>query len=317
MNMLLNTTPVMSSELDKKHWNLQQTPLKMALDQMEEQLRNMFHEVGPEPTYTMAQIVEQLKSFDKKDAIAATGYGVAGVSGYAATGEIAVNKIIHLMRELYNEAVTKFGKKVVHTAKANNLKQMELFLKGHPKHLELMKHLKELPKMLLPKGGYTSIIPNTTYPRAGFFRKHMSLPLKKWHNPSQYVNRMAKQLNRRVQMFKGIGKGATWYVPALLGVASVATAPPEQRWRAVFEEGFGVLGGALGTKTGVAAGLGIVFVLGLGPVGLFVAVFVCASAGGIIGMKGGQWGGGKIYDATQNLGGRIYHSGEELLGFLQ
>jgi hypothetical protein len=191
---------------------------------------------------------------------------------------------------------------------------MEQFLKGHPKYLELMKHLKELPKILLPKGGYMTVNPNTAHPKASFFRKHVSLPLKKWHNPSQYVGRMAKQLNRRVQMFKGIGKGATWYVPALLGVASVATAPPEQRWRTAFEEGFGVLGGAAGTLAGQAVGLGIVAVLGLGPVGLFVAVVVCTTVGGIGLMKVGQHVGGKIYDIGTQLGnGQIIHSPEKLL----
>jgi hypothetical protein len=180
-----------------------------------------------------------------------------------------------------------------------------------------MKHLKELPKILLPKGGYMTVNSNTAYPNASFFRKHISLPLKKWHNPSQYVGRMAKQLNRRVQVFKGIGKGATWYVPALLGVASVAAAPPEQRWRTAFEEGFGVLGGAAGTYLGGLAGLGIVAVFCLGPVGMFVAIVVSTTIGGIGLMKGGQWVGGHLYDATNNLGGRIYRSGEELIGYLQ
>jgi hypothetical protein len=57
---------------------------------MEKQLQDMFHEIGPEPTCAMAQIVERLTSMDEKDAITATAYGVAGVSGYAATGETAV-----------------------------------------------------------------------------------------------------------------------------------------------------------------------------------------------------------------------------------
>jgi hypothetical protein len=163
-----------------------------------------------------------------------------------------------------------------------------------------------------------TVNPNTAHPNASFFRKHVSLPLKKWHNPSQYVGRMAKQLNRRVQMFKGIGKGATWYVPALLGVASVATAPPEQRWHTAFEEGFGVLGGAFGTHLGGLAGVGIVAVLGLGPFGLFVAVFICASAGGILFMKGGQSLGNKVYDYGAQLGnGQIYHSPEKILEVLK
>jgi hypothetical protein len=118
-------------------------------------------------------------------------------------------------------------------------------------------------------------------------------------------------------MFKGIGKGATWYVPALLGVASVAAAAPEQRWRTAFEEGFGVLGGAAGTKFGGLAGIGIVAVLGLGPFGLFVAVFVCASAGGIVGMKIGQGFGDKVYDIGDRFGDRVFYSPDEVIGISQ
>jgi hypothetical protein len=302
VNMLLNITPVKLSEMDIKHWNLQQTPLKTSLDQMEAQLRDMVHTVGPETAFSMAQIVERIKSLDKTDAVSAAGYGVAGLSGYAATGELTVNTINQLMRELHKEAIEKFGKKALHTANTKYLRQMEHFLNGHPKYVELMKNLKKLPKILLPKGGYTTVTAHTNYPNARFVHSHISVPLKKWTNPSQYVNRMAKQLNRRVKMFRRLGRWGTWYVPALLGVASVATAPPEERWRTVFKEGFGVLGGAFGTKVGLFAGLGIVTVLGLGPVGLFVAVFVCTTAGGIIGMKGGQWGGAFIILVRNYLG---------------
>jgi hypothetical protein len=56
-NMLLNTTPNLLSEMDVNHWNLQQTPLKTTLNQTEGQLRDMIYEVGPEPAFTMAQIV--------------------------------------------------------------------------------------------------------------------------------------------------------------------------------------------------------------------------------------------------------------------
>jgi hypothetical protein len=83
----------------------------------------------------------------------------------------------------------------------------------------------------------------------------------------------------------------------------------------LFEEGFGVVGGAIGTHAGAALG-GIIAlsILGLGPFGFFVAVFIFASAGGILGMEAFKWGGGKIYDASENLGGRIYHSFDELVG---
>jgi hypothetical protein len=145
------------------------------------------------------------------------------------------------------------------------------------------------------------------------FRKHVSLPLKKWNNSTRYVNSMAKQLNGRISLFKGVGRYATWYVPAVLGVVSVAAAPPELKMRRLFEQGFGIIGGAFGTKLGTIAGLGIVAVLGLGPLGLFVAVFVCASVGGIAGMELFKWGGGRIYDASENHGGRIYNSCDELV----
>jgi hypothetical protein len=86
------------------------------------------------------------------------------------------------------------------------------------------------------------------------------------------------------------------------------------KMRTLFEEGFGVVGGAIGTKLGALAGLGIVAILGLGPFGLFVAVLICASAGGIIGMKTFKKFGAGIYDyGVQFDGSRIYHSPEQLL----
>jgi uncharacterized membrane protein YdjX (TVP38/TMEM64 family) len=74
------------------------------------------------------------------------------------------------------------------------------------------------------------------------------------------------------------------------------------------------VGGALGTKAGVAAGLGLVAFLSLGPLGLFVTVFICATAGGVIGSGLFKWGGGKVYDESVNLGDQIYHSIDELIG---
>ena len=100
------------------------------------------------------------------------------------------------------------------------------------------------------------------------------------------------------------------------------SAPPELKLRTVFEEGFGLVGGALGTMFGssaAAAGIGLMTLCGLciGPFGAFVLIFICASAGGIVGMETFKWGGGRIYDASDNLGGRIYNSFDELVGALQ
>jgi hypothetical protein len=163
---------------------------------------------------------------------------------------------------------------------------------------------------MLPGAGRLPII----CPAARHFRKHISLPLKKWSNSSKYVGSMVKQLNGRVNMFKNIGRGATWYVPATLGVISAATAPPELRMRTLFEEGFGVIGGAAGTKAGMIAGLGVIAILGIGPFGAFVAVFICASAGGIIGMELFKEGASAVYDYSAQFGnGQIYNSPGQLL----
>jgi hypothetical protein len=317
--MLLNITPAKLSEMEKHHWQIEQTPLKMSLDEMERQLRDMFEQSGPEPTWSMAQIVEQLKTcgaaVGTDDIITAAAYGTAGVSGHAAAGAMALNNVNALARELYSEAVEKFGVKMVHSKSANHLARMQNFLKGHPKYAQLMQHLKNLPKHLLPDGSFMTVNTQTNSAVARHFRKHVSLPLKKWGSSSRYVGSMVKQLNGRLSLFKNIGRGATWYVPATLGVISVATASPELRMRTLFEEGVGVIGGAAGTKLGVATGLGIVAILGLGPFGLFVAVFICASAGGMLGMEIGKNIGSGVYDLdTQLDSGRIFYSPENILG---
>jgi hypothetical protein len=103
-------------------------------------------------------------------------------------------------------------------------------------------------------------------------------------------------------------------VPAVIGLYSVAEAPPQTRIRTLFEEGFGVVGGALGTQLGMYAGIGLVTVLGLGPMGLFIAVFLCATSGGIIGNEIFKWGSKKFYDVSDGYSDRIYHSFEDVFG---
>ncbi len=104
-------------------------------------------------------------------------------------------------------------------------------------------------------------------------------------------------------------------MPAVIGLYNVYDAAPEVRVRTLFAEGFGVVGGAFGTKLGMAFGGFIALtVLGLGPLGFFVAVFLCASAGGIIGMEAGKATGTAIYDyGVQLENGRIYHSPDQLI----
>jgi hypothetical protein len=92
--------------------------------------------------------------------------------------------------------------------------------------------------------------------------------------------------------------------------------------RALFEEGFGVVGGAIGTMLGstvvASSVVGLLTFCGLclGPFGAFVVIFVFASAGGIIGMEAFKWGGSRIYDAKDRISNRIYYSAGELIGIL-
>jgi hypothetical protein len=143
--------------------------------------------------------------------------------------------------------------------------------------------------------------------------------LKKWNNSTKYVGSVAKQLNGRLSFFKRAGRFSTWYIPAALGMISVVTAPPELRLWTLFEEGFGVLGGAAGTYAGTAlGGLVAISILGLGPFGLFVMVFICASVVGMVGMKVGNKIGTGIYDlGIQSGAGQIYYSPQKYLEQIQ
>jgi uncharacterized membrane protein YdjX (TVP38/TMEM64 family) len=81
----------------------------------------------------------------------------------------------------------------------------------------------------------------------------------------------------------------------------------------LFEEGFGILCGAIGTEAGIAAGMTIAAVLGLGPFGLFVAVFICATAGGILLFEAAKKGGGTVYDVGNQFQGHIFYHIDTLL----
>ena len=87
-----------------------------------------------------------------EDTVQFAGYGIAGVSGYAASGQMAIGNTQALARELYEEAIAKFGRQVVQSKNKTNLVKMQHFLTNHPKYRQLMQSLKELPEHLLPKG---------------------------------------------------------------------------------------------------------------------------------------------------------------------
>jgi hypothetical protein len=86
----------------------------------------------------------------------------------------------------------------------------------------------------------------------------------------------------------------------------------------LFEEGFGIVGGAISTKAGAALGGWIALsILGLGPFGLFISVFICASVVGVAGNALFKWGGGELYDTGAKIGDHIFHSADDLIGAYQ
>jgi hypothetical protein len=330
--MLLNISPAKLGEFDINYWQIEQNPLKSYLEQMQEDTRAMFEQAGAEEAGTVARVAEYLKSIGAGVGMDdAVGTMAAVTSGYAGAGSMTLTNINALGREIYSEALEKLGPRIVHSGSANHIARMQDFLKGHPKYAQLMRNFQELPKRLLPRALFpkgaslTPTNPGSHVAAARHFRRHFTLPLKKWNNSTRYLNTVAKQLNGRLSLLKGVGRHATWYIPATFGVISVATAPQELRMRRLFEAGFGVLGGAAGAKLGVAAGLGIVAILGLGPFGLFVTVFICASIGGIVLSDGGKSFGSLFYKRSgldaiygvQSDNNRIYHSPEQFLQNIQ
>ncbi len=181
--------------------------------------------------------------------------------------------------------------------------QRAVFLVNNSGALQPLLHAKHLPPS-------NTRIPSHT---ARHFRKQYFQAFQ--NQPSgRYMGTIGSQLKGRISTLKSVGRGATWYVPAVLSLHSVYTAPPELRMRTLFAEGFGVLGGGIGSYLGSLAGIGIVTMLGLGPFGLFVAILICATVGGIALYEGGKWvGGNLIYDTGIQLAGQSYSSLEQYL----
>ncbi len=182
-----------------------------------------------------------------------------------------------------------------------------------------MRHLTDLPQWVSSKFPIKMPSSCANNAMARNFRRQISLPLKKWGNPSKYVNTISRQLNGRMSYFKTMGTRATWVIPVVLGGYSVYKAPPELRMQTLFEEGFGIIGGALGTWAGSAIGTGAVALLAfcgicIGPLGIFLTIFVFATAGGIGLSSIGKWVGGKTYDLGNILDNKTFYSSEELIG---
>jgi hypothetical protein len=219
-----------------------------------------------------------------------------------------------LLQVIYHDAFETFGEAVLRKPH-NHMGRIESFLKSHPRWNELMKQVKKMPNLLLPRERLRPRFnAGAKFPNANIFKNHI---VKVHLNPNaqRYTRSLAKNLNGRISIFKGWAGRFTWGLPMILGGISVALAPPEQRVRTLFEEGFGVVGGAFGTGIGGAAALSTaglitgIFGICISPAGIFIAAFLI---GGYLGYKlstaGKEWGG-NIHDGLMTQGGgRFYHS---------
>jgi hypothetical protein len=128
------------------------------------------------------------------------------------------------------------------------------------------------------------------------------------------MNTIARQLSGRMSTFQAMGRYTTWYIPAIIGAYNVTQASPEDRLRTGIQEGFAILGGALGTYLGgTVIAAGVASVLCLGPFGLFVCAFVLGAAGGIGVSELSKRFGGLIYDLSSGDDQRIFNSAYQIL----
>jgi hypothetical protein len=319
--LTLNITPVLLCDRDVHFWQGEGPLFGNWISQFDPNARGLFADTDPQTALNLAHIAEQLRAAGAAvgidDRVDVTGALVSVADGGAASGLMSAATTNTLIRELYNDAVRNLGLKVVTSKKANHIQQVAAYFKSHPKYPQLNQQMRDLPRWVVTGAAKKSVpyrVDTITPQIARQMRKQYWLALSD-QSSSRYMGTIASQLNGRVSLLKHAGRATTWYIPAALGLYNVAHAAPEVRMRTLFEEGFGVLGGAIGAKLGVGVGAWIaISVLGLGPFGLFVAVFICASAGGMLLGGGGKWFGGEAYDAGGILGNRIYYSVDELVG---
>jgi hypothetical protein len=319
---LVDITPLRLTKFDKAYWQGERSLYSSYLQDMDPATLEMFQQVGPEDTFIISRLIEALKekgaAVGKDDMVKATGYGVGGVSGLAASAEMAVANINGLLQKMATDAVEKFGLKMAASKKSSQLAQVAKFLRSHPNYPQVMRQVQQVPEFLLPMPR-SKLVPasaanvNSTA-LARHFRKGYFQAFRRW--PSRtYMAPMAKQLNGRVGFFRALGRHATWYVPAVIGLYNVYEASPEVRMHALFAEGFGVVGGAIGTWVGgELIGTGIASALCLGPMGAFVLVFIFATVAGLYFAGKFKKMGGYVYDYGSDLANdTILYSPEHLL----
>jgi hypothetical protein len=326
---LVDITPLRLTKFDKAYWQGERSLYASYLRDMDPTTLDMYQQVGPEDTFIISRLIEVLKekgaAVGKDDVVKAAGYGVGGVSGLAASADMAVSNINGLLQKMAKDAVEKFGLKMAASKKTSQLAQVAKFLRSHPNYPQVMRQVQEIPEFLLPMPRSKLVPPAAANVNsnalARWFRKGYFQAFRRWPSRS-YMAPIARQLNGRVGFFRALGRHATWYVPTVIGLYNVYEASPEIRMRTLFAEGVGVVGGYAGTLFGtkvalIGAGIASLCGLCIGPLGLFVVVFLFATAGGLAGNELFRWFGGKAYDAGNKFGDHIYHSIDGLIGDFQ
>lgn len=310
---LANMTPFMLPEHDVLQWEVQHPVFKIEYDQLRPNVQSVYTTIGPTPTYLIGQTVKNAKA--QGAAVGMEDVVPAAASSYVSASSMAMNQVGALIQEVTNDAVTKFGRGVVCSNKVENLRKIERFLKSHPKYNQLMRYLKDLPKHLIPETNVSEVIATTKspYANARLMRQQVFMPTLK-PSGTKYMGTIRSALNSSGRVIKVASRGMA-VVPIVMGVFDVAQAPPELRMRTLFEAGFGIFGGYIGAELGGALGGAIAFsILGLGPLGFFIAVFIGASVVGLTLSTVGKNVGGDIYEYSESLGnGQVFFSINNLL----
>ena len=141
----VDITPMRFARHDHQFWTVERPHIIDAWDQLSDAAKQAVQDTGTEETYALTDILQRLKAMGgaigEDDVLRFSSYGVAGVSGYAASGQMALGNIQVLARELYEEAVAKFGKQVVQSKRQAHLIKMQQFLVSHPKYNIMMQSL--------------------------------------------------------------------------------------------------------------------------------------------------------------------------------
>jgi hypothetical protein len=312
MGTLANMTPFLLPRHMVAQWANENPIFKAQYDQLQLDVRDLYASIGPTTTRHLSETVIHYKS--QGAGVGLDDVAPAFIAGHAASSSLMLNQVNAVLQEITQDAVNKFGRGVVCSNKAVNLRRVEKFLKAHPRYGQVMQYLKEMPRQLTPETNIAQTLASTKSPHATarFFRKQIFMPALK-ANAAKSMGTIRMALNSNARVVRVISKGM-YVVPVFLGACDVISAPPGRKVRIFFEEGFGVLGGYYGSELGFAAGFGIAAVLGLGPLGLFVAIFLCISAGGIAGCGIGKMVGENIYQYADNSnGGHIYYSPRQLM----